>query len=71
MGIIDDDDDVFAWQIMGGVSYAINDQFEVTGSIRYRETDDAELNADLIPAEFDIETETLIYDLGIRYNFSF
>ncbi len=71
VGIIDDDDDVFAWQVMGGVNYSINDQFEVTGSVRYRETDDAELNADLIPAEFDIETETLIYDLGIRYNFSF
>lgn len=69
--IIDDDDDVFAWQIMGGVSYAFNDQFEVTGSIRYRETDEAEFNSDLLGAEFDIETETLIYDLGIRYNFSF
>ncbi len=71
VGIIDDDDDVFAWQIMGGVSYAINEQFEVTGSIRYRETDDAEFNSELLGAEFDIETETLTYDLGIRYNFSF
>lgn len=67
--IIDDDDDVFAWQIMGGVTYSFNERFEVAGSIRYRETDEAELGADLIPAEFDIETETLIYDIGIRYNF--
>ncbi len=70
VGIIDDDDDVFAWQIMGGVSYAINEQFEITGSIRYRETDEAEFNSSLLQSEFDIETETLIYDLGIRYNFS-
>ncbi len=69
VGIIDDDDDVFAWQIMGGVSYSINDNFHVVGSVRYRETDDAEVNSDLLPAEFDIETEATIIDLGIRYTF--
>ncbi|MEE4659709.1 MAG: outer membrane beta-barrel protein [Halieaceae bacterium] len=71
VGIIDEDDDVFAWQVMGGVSYAFNEQFELTGSVRYRETDEADLNSDLLPASFDIETESLIVDLGIRYNFSF
>jgi opacity protein-like surface antigen len=69
IGIIDDDDDVLAWQVMGGVAYNINDAFEVAGSIRYRKSEEADLSADLLPADFEIETETVIYDIGIRYNF--
>ena len=32
--IINDDDDVFSYQVSGGVSYAFNDQFHVVGSVQ-------------------------------------
>lgn len=69
VGIINDDDDVFVWQVMGGVSYSFTDQFHLVGSLRYRETDEASVKSDLLPAKFDIETETLVYDIGVRYSF--
>jgi hypothetical protein len=34
--IIDDDDDVFTHQLMGGVAYGFTENLEATGGIRYR-----------------------------------
>jgi len=67
--IINDDDDVVSYQVSGGVSYAFNDFFHVVGSIRYRTSDDASVNSSLLPAKFDIENESLMYDIGLRYYF--
>ncbi|MEP4486594.1 outer membrane protein [Marinobacter alexandrii] len=67
--IINDDDDVFSYQVSGGVSYAFTDFFHLVGSIRYRTSDDASVNSSLLPAKFDIENESLMYDIGLRYNF--
>lgn len=67
--IIEDDDDVFTYQIMGGVAYSITENVEATGGIRYRVMDDASVDSPLLTASFDIEVETLVYELGVRYNF--
>lgn len=57
--IINDDDDVFSYQVSGGVSYAINDQFHIVGSVNYRGSDDPKLNSSLLPAELEVENESL------------
>jgi len=67
--IINDDDDVVSYQISGGVSYAFNEFFHVVGSVRYRTSDDASVNSSLLPAKFDIENESMMYDIGVRYHF--
>lgn len=67
--IIDADDDVFSYQVSGGVSYALTDNFKVVGSVRYRISDDAELGSSLLPADFDVENEILMFDIGVRYEF--
>lgn len=69
VAILDDDDSVFAYQLMAGVAYQFNDQFAITASLRYRDYEEATLDATLLPAEFDIELDEMVYDLGIRYEF--
>lgn len=67
--IIDDDDSVFVYQLMAGASYDIQHNLSAVLTIRYRDGSDAEVDATLIPAEFEIENSSLIYDLGLRYWF--
>jgi opacity protein-like surface antigen len=67
--IINDDDDVISYQLSGGLSYAFNEFFHVVASVRYRTSDDASVKSSLLPARFDIENESLMYDIGLRYHF--
>ncbi|UHQ53816.1 MULTISPECIES: outer membrane protein [Microbulbifer] len=67
--IVDDDDSVFAWQLMGGINYLCTDELTYFGGLRWRETDDAEVRSRLLPADFDIDTESLIVEIGARWHF--
>ena len=68
--IINDDDSVFVYQLILGVSYSINDAVEVYGNYRYRDGDDASVTASLIPATFDIEGNSSdTFEVGLRYSF--
>ncbi len=69
VAIIDDDDDVFAYQLMAGLAYQLNDQIAVSASLRYRDYEEATVNSSLLPAEFDIELDEMVYDVGFRYSF--
>jgi opacity protein-like surface antigen len=69
VGIIDDDDDVLTYQVMGGVAYGFTENLEATGGIRYRVMEEASLNSPLLNASFDIEVESFIYEVGVRYTF--
>ena len=67
--IIDDSGSGFAWQVMGGASYQATDTTEIFGGIRYRSSE-AEVDASLFPAEFDVENDRVIGEVGIRFGFN-
>jgi len=69
VAILNDEDRVFAWQVIGGVSYAFSDTLSVYGNYRYRTADDMEFSASLLPARFTIDVEAQTLDIGIRYGF--
>jgi opacity protein-like surface antigen len=69
VAVLSDEDRVFAWQAMGGVSYALSDTLSVYGNYRYRTADDMEFSASLLPARFNIDVEAQSLDIGIRYGF--
>ena len=69
VAVLSDEDRVFAWQLMGGVSYAFSDTLSVYGNYRYRTADDMEFSASLLPARFNIDVEAQTVDIGIRYGF--
>jgi len=58
-----DNDDVFAYQLMAGVSYAIDDQWSIDGQYRFFGTQDATIQG----ADFSMNSNDLM--IGLRYNF--
>jgi opacity protein-like surface antigen len=50
VGVIRDDDNVFAYQLIGGLNYEVNDRFSVFTSYRYRDNRDATVRSSLLPA---------------------
>jgi opacity protein-like surface antigen len=58
-----DSDNVFAYQFIGGVAYAINDQWSLDAQYRFMGTGDATIDE----AEFDFNSNNLM--LGLRYSF--
>ena len=68
--IVSDDDDVFVYQLIVGLTYTVNDNFDVFGSLRYRDGDDAEVSTSaLLPAKLDVEAESTVGEIGLRYHF--
>ncbi|HFQ88805.1 MAG TPA: porin family protein [Desulfobulbus sp.] len=60
---ISDNDDVFAYQFMGGVAYAINSQWSLDVQYRFFGTNDATIKG----ADFNFKSNDLM--VGLRYNF--
>lgn len=58
-----DNDDVFAYQFMGGVAYAINDQLSLDAQYRFFGTQDATIQG----ADFSMNSNDVM--VGIRYSF--
>ena len=58
-----DNDDVFAYQFMGGVAYAIDAQWSVDAQYRFFGTNDATING----ADFNLNSNDLM--IGVRYTF--
>lgn len=69
IGIVDDSATAFAYQIVGGLDYAINDTSSVLTNIRYRGTTDVEVDVDLFPAQLDIENSSYVLEAGYRHTF--
>lgn len=67
--VIDDEDDVFVYQLMAGIGYDLSKQINIYASAIYRDGEEAEVDSSLLPAEFDIENESFVYNLGVRYAF--
>lgn len=67
--ILDDDDNSFSWQVILGADYAISDSMSFFGNFRYFRAGDAGVDLDLLPATLDIENETQVFEMGLRYSF--
>lgn len=69
VGVINDDDDTFVYQLILGISYEFNDAFSAYGSYTFRDADEASVDASLLPANFDINNESSLLNVGLRYTF--
>ena len=59
----DSDDDVFAYQFIGGVAYAFNEQWSVDAQYRFKGTSDASIDG----ADFDVNSNDVM--VGLRFSF--
>ena len=69
VGIIDDGETKFAWQLKAGASYEVNDSWEIFGEYTYRQSDDIEVSNDLFPGSLDIENQQNVFSIGARLSF--
>lgn len=69
VGIVDDDDTVFAYQVVAGASYAFSDRAALFAQYRYRATEDVGTEVDLFPASLDVENRASVIEAGLRFNF--
>lgn len=67
--IVEDTEMVGFYQLMAGGSYALSESTEVYGGYRWRQSEDAETESSLIPANLDIENANHIIEAGVRYTF--
>jgi len=58
-----DSDDVFAYQLIGGVSYAFNEQWSLDGQYRFMGSSDATID----DSDFNVNSNDVM--LGLRFNF--
>jgi opacity protein-like surface antigen len=58
-----DTDDVFAYQFMGGVAYAFNEQWSVDAQYRFMGSDEATIG----DSDFDVNSNNLM--VGVRFSF--
>lgn len=66
----DDDDGVFAYQLMAGASYSVTDTVELFGQYTYRDTtQDADIPLTLLPATLGVESQQSLITAGVRVRF--
>lgn len=69
VGIIDDDDTVFLYQIMLGGEYMVSEGVSLYTGYRFRATEDVETEVALFPAALEIENTANIIEAGVRFTF--
>ena len=69
VGIVNDDETVFAYQLVAGASYDLSDRTALFVQYRYRATEDVETKVDLFPASLDVENRASVIEAGLRFNF--
>ena len=67
VGIINDDDTAFAWQLKGGLTWKFDPRWEAYGEYAYRQTDDLSFDNKLFPGTLNIENSQSVVSLGLRY----
>lgn len=70
VGIINDNDTVFAWQLKAGATYKLSDNWEVYGEYAYRKSADPSFSNKLFPGSLDVENQQSVVSLGVRFRFS-
>jgi opacity protein-like surface antigen len=69
VGVIDGGETKFAYQVKAGLTWMVNETWEVFGEYAYRATDNVELNNDLFPGTLNIENQQNLLSIGARYRF--
>lgn len=69
IGIIDDSETKFAWQVKGGVTFALTDSFDLFTEVAYRATDDVTFDNQLFPGNLSIENKQTTLSVGGRLRF--
>lgn len=69
VGIVSDTESALLYQFMAGVSMPLDDATEIFGGYRYRATEDVDVDSSLFPATLDVENQSNIFEVGIRYSF--
>jgi opacity protein-like surface antigen len=63
----EEDGPFLTWQLKGGVRYWASQHVALNLGYRFLNVDDAEIDDDLGSAEFDLQTEQHIVELGVRF----
>ncbi len=69
VGIIDDGETVLAYQFKAGASFALTEQVEAYGEYAFRASEDIEVNNSLFPGTLEVENQTNVFAVGVRYTF--
>jgi opacity protein-like surface antigen len=69
VGIIDDGETAFAYQLKAGATVRFGDAWEGFAEYAYRSTGDIETDADLIPVTLEVENTQGLVSVGARYRF--
>jgi len=69
VGIIDDGESKFAYQLKAGATYRVSETIDAFGEYTYRATDDIATDNDLFPGSLDIENQSSSFAIGLRYRF--
>lgn len=69
-GVIDSDEDGFAWQAFAGLAFALSENVDLFGQYTYRDTfDDNRYDNDLTGGYLDVENQQQIVSVGLRFGF--
>ena len=69
VGIIDDSESKFAYQLKAGATWSVSERIDLYGEAAYRATDDVELQNQLFPGTLNIENRQTVFSIGARYKF--
>jgi len=65
-----DDDGVFAYQLMAGASFKLTDTVDLFGQYTYRGSfEDADIPLNLVPATLGVESSQSVVSAGLRFGF--
>ena len=67
--VISDEDSSTMYQLMAGIGYDLTESANIYAQVRYRDSGDVTVDSALLPAAFDIENESMVFDMGLRYSF--
>lgn len=70
VGIIDDGETVFAYQLKAGASWIVSDTLEFFGEYAYRASEDIEVDNDLFPGTLEVENQQNVFAVGARFRFA-
>jgi opacity protein-like surface antigen len=69
VGIVNDSDTLFAYQLKLGATLQFNDMWEGYAEYAHRMVGDAEVNVDLFPATLKVENQQGLLSVGVRYRY--
>lgn len=69
VGIVDDGETVFAYQVKLGATMQFKNQWEGYAEYAHRMVEDVEVSVDLFPAMLEVENQQGLFSVGVRYQY--